>query len=172
MGLFPVKALSLVFEAEKLLTQDTALPHLLNGLILAHKKMLEMPSQLSRATDLNAEDWFTGVRLTSTSLGSAHSLEIHHIFPKAVVRKDYKKRDINEIANLAFLSLKANRKILKTEPGIYLSEIEKRNPALLKNQFVPPDKSLWALDRFEDFLFERRKLLAEGINSYINSLAN
>lgn len=113
-----------------------------------------------------AEDWFTGVRLTSTSLGSAHSLEIHHIFPKAVVKKDYKKRDINEIANLAFLSSRANRKIFKTEPSVYLAEIEKKNPLLLKNQFVPLDGRLWTLDQFENFLEERRKLLATGINEY------
>lgn len=117
-----------------------------------------------------AEDWFTGVRLTSTGLGSAHSLEIHHIFPKALMKKEYRKRDINEIANLAFLSSKANKAISKTEPVKYLEEIAKRDPDLLTKQYVPMDRSLWALERFEDFLAERRKLLAEGINSYVKSL--
>ncbi len=117
-----------------------------------------------------AEDWFTGVRLTATGLGAAHSLEIHHVFPKALVKKLYRKRDINEIANLAFLSAKANRTISKTEPQVYLAQIEEKNPSLLKNQFVPLDHKLWAIDQFENFLEERRKLLAHGINQYIESL--
>lgn len=117
-----------------------------------------------------AEDWFTGVRLTSTGLGSAHSLEIHHIFPKALLKNDYKKRDINEIANLAFLSTKANRSISKTEPATYLEDIAKRDSSLLERQHVPMDRSLWTLDRFEDFLTERRGLLARGINDYVMSL--
>jgi len=118
----------------------------------------------------NAEDWFTGVRLTSTGVGSSHALEYHHIFPKTLLKKDYRKRDINEIANLAFLSQKANRSISKTEPVVYLEEIKKRNPALLEKQFVPMDSSLWRINRFEDFLAERRRLLAEGINSYIKKI--
>ncbi len=117
-----------------------------------------------------AEDWFTGVRLTSTGLGAAHSLEIHHIFPKALLKKDYKRRDINEIANLAFLSAKANRSISKTEPTKYLEEIAKRNSSILEKQFVPTNRELWGVDRFEDFLSERRRLLADGINAYVKSL--
>lgn len=118
-----------------------------------------------------AEDWFTGVRLTSTGFGSSHYLEYHHIFPKALLKNDFKRRDINEIANMAFLSSKANKIISKTNPAIYLAEIYKRNPALLENQFVPCDKKLWPVNQFEEFLAERRTLLAEGINSYIRNLA-
>lgn len=118
-----------------------------------------------------AEDWFTGVRLSSTALGDSHSLEFHHIFPKALLKKQFRKRDINEIANIGFLSSKANKKISKTEPIAYLTEIYERDPNLLENQFVPLDKKLWVINRFDDFLAERRRLLAAGINRYIKGLA-
>ncbi len=51
-----------------------------------------------------------------------------------------------------------------------LKALEEKNPSLLKNQFVPLDHKMWAIDRFESFLEERRKLLAQGINQYIESL--
>lgn len=115
-----------------------------------------------------AKDWFTGIDLSTDLIGDAYSIEFHHIFPRALLRErgvDRYKRD--EIANLAFLAQKANRKISKAEPLQYLSQID---PERLRAQFVPTDKTLWELDRFEDFLCVRRRLLAEAINNELKSL--
>lgn len=115
-----------------------------------------------------AKDWFTGIDLNTDVIGDSHSIEFHHIFPRALLRErgvDRYKRD--EIANLAFLAQKANRKISKTEPKQYLARIA---PERLQAQFVPMDKSLWELDRFDDFLRARRQLLADAINSELNDL--
>lgn len=114
-----------------------------------------------------AVDWWYDVKLSSTNLGTDHSLELHHVFPRALVRGKFPRRDVNELANMAFLSKKPNISIGKREPSAYLPEIA---PKRLKSQFVPLDPSLWEVDRFQDFLAARRGLLAEGINGFLRSL--
>jgi hypothetical protein len=114
-----------------------------------------------------ATDWWTGVKLSSTNLGTAHTLELHHIFPKAVIADKYPQRDVNELANLAFLSAAANREIGRKEPGQYLPGIARER---LEQQFVPMDERLWTVDRFQDFLAARRELLAAGINEVFRAL--
>lgn len=115
-----------------------------------------------------AEDWFSGVKL-----GGSQALELHHIFPKAVLSKKYSLRAdtliIDQVANLAFLSGKANGTITSRQPGEYLPKIEETR---LRAQYVPIDSSLWNLDRFEEFAQQRRQLLADGINKLILSLSD
>ncbi len=117
----------------------------------------------------NAKDWFTGTVLSSTNVGSEHQLELHHIFPKAIFKEseDFKTHEIDDIANIAFLSQKANRKILKSKPEDYLGKIEENR---LKDQFVPLDKELWKVDKFRDFIVERRELLTKAINEYMREI--
>jgi len=115
-----------------------------------------------------ATDWWTGVKLSSTNLGVSHLLELHHIFPKAIVAQQYPKTDVNEIANIAFLSQQANRQIGKQEPKAYLPSID---PERLRRQFIPMDEDLWVKERFQDFLAARRALLAEGMNAVFRSLS-
>ncbi len=115
-----------------------------------------------------AQDWFNGV-----AIGSGQALEFHHIFPRAVLRQRYDlKQDsrlVNQVANLAFLSQKANARIADSDPSIYLAQIDE---ARLRAQFVPLDHSLWTLERFEDFVRERRRLLADAINQLLQSLVD
>jgi len=53
------------------------------------------------------------------------------------------------------------------QPREYLAEIADLHPERLEAQFVPMDRKLWKLDRFEDFLAARRKLLASAVNRLI-----
>jgi hypothetical protein len=114
-----------------------------------------------------AEDWFNGIQI-----GSGQTLEIHHIFPKDVLRERYDlKKDrplVDQVANLAFLSQKANAKIRSTPPVDYLPTIPKER---LKAQCVPGNPVMWKLDCFEDFLLERRTTLGHAINDLLNSLS-
>jgi len=114
-----------------------------------------------------AVDWFYNVKLSTTNLGTDHALELHHIFPRAVVKDVYPKQDVNELANIAFLSKKPNIEIGATTPGDYLSGVAEDR---LTQQFVPLDRGLWRIERFQDFLAARRRLLAEGINRFLRSL--
>jgi hypothetical protein len=116
-----------------------------------------------------AKDWFTGTVLSSTNVGSEHQLDLHHIFPKSVLKenRDFKTDEIDDIANIAFLSRKADRKIWKSKPNEYLVNIEEER---LKAQYVPLERNLWIVDRFRDFLKERRRLITEDINYYMKGL--
>jgi hypothetical protein len=71
------------------------------------------------------------------------------------------------MANLAFLSQKANRRILARKPADYLAEIAEQAPGRLEAQFIPMDPALWELDRYEDFIAARRKLLAKAMNEVL-----
>ena len=118
----------------------------------------------------NATDWFKGIRVHRDTFAEDHQLEYHHIFPKKHLNArgvDRYTRD--EMANIAFLSQKANRRILAREPADYLAEIADHDPARLEAQFVPMDRSLWSLDRFEDFLSARRQLLADAMNQVLEN---
>jgi hypothetical protein len=116
-----------------------------------------------------AKDWFTGVSLSKHAVGADHQIEVHHIFPKAVLRHEgVSRHDRDEIANLAFLTAKPNKSISSTAPEKYLPKIAKDR---LRAQWVPMDEDLWKLDRFQDFLAERRKLLATAVNELIQGSA-
>ena len=124
-----------------------------------------------------ARDWFNGSPLYSKAAGAMFGLEAHHIFPSSVLYKSgYSSSDqthkqiVNQIANLSFLTKQANLKISNADPVGYLREVEERFPGALAEQFVPLDESLWAIDRFQDFMAERRRLIAEGINAFMEGL--
>ncbi len=115
-----------------------------------------------------AKDWFTGVGLATDVVGADHDVQIHHIFPKAVLRQaGAARKDRDEIANLAFLGARPNRKISSRPPVEYLAEIAAKHPERLEAQCVPMDRSLWAVERFQDFLAERRRLLTEAVNKLL-----
>lgn len=116
----------------------------------------------------NAQDWFNGV-----GIGGSQTLEFHHIFPKAILRQRYQlrkdSRTVDQVANLAFLSRRANLKIGAQSPSDYLTSIEE---ARLRGQHVPLAPKLWTLDQFEEFVLQRRQMLADGINRLLLSLSD
>ena len=114
-----------------------------------------------------AQDWFEGTVLKTTNLGTQRALEQHHIFPQAVIRERFDDENVDELANIAFLSKAANLKISKDSPMDYLKDVDAN---YLTQQFVPLDEALWTVDAFPEFLQERRRLLANGINAVINDL--
>jgi len=128
------------------------------------------------ARSQEARDWFTGIRLYDKAVGKKNGLESHHVFPKAVLRKagydgTVDKKVINELANRAFLTQKANRTISSTPPNKYLPEVEDNQPGALRAQGVPMDRSLWEVENYVEFLSERRRLLAKAMNEFIDSWA-
>lgn len=117
-----------------------------------------------------AKDWFKGVSLTTDVIGDDHEVQIHHVFPKALLReRGVRRKDIDEIANLAFLAARPNRQISKSPPDVYLAQIADAHPQRLVAQCIPMDRALWKLERYQDFLAERRKLLAKSINDLIEN---
>lgn len=123
-----------------------------------------------------AVDWFTGNKLHTQMLGTSYRLNKHHIFPSAVLKKygyyrdRNKKKLVNELANRAFLTERANKKIRNSEPKDYLKKVIAKYPKALEQQFVSEKEELWKIDNFEDFLRDRRQRIAKEINNFMKDL--
>lgn len=114
--------------------------------------------------------------------------DIHHIFPKNYLRQqlDAPKRLYNQVANYTFLEKKINIAIKDDAPGAYFtkeleacrsgcgfygsiqSEAELR--ANLAANCIPGDVFTMGADDYEDFLAQRRMLMAKKIEAYFKSL--
>lgn len=123
-----------------------------------------------------AVDWSNGSPIHGT-IGDYYSIQSHHIFPQAVLyRNGYDgdnhidKKVVNEIANRAFITRDTNYQISDNPPFEYLPELIERYPDLLKKHLIPVDQSLWTVERYEDFLDTRRKLIAGRINEFLQML--
>ena len=92
--------------------------------------------------------------------------EFHHIFADAILKKTKFKDMKEDIANKTFLTSKSNKKISDADPT-YLSEYKK---SVLKKHFIPTNKNVWNLKRYEDFLYERKKILSREINLSLREL--
>lgn len=120
----------------------------------------------------------TGTKLHQ-SMGAKYALERDHIFPTKVLKQfGYGQEDTaryalaQEIGNRMILTQIANRQKSDTEPSLYLESAKLKYPSALWRQCIPEDPSLWAVERFEDFLRARRILVAEAINSHIEALVS
>jgi hypothetical protein len=121
---------------------------------------------------LKAHDWgYGGLELNAHMLGKTSGLQVHHIFPKAQLRKrGYKQGEINALANFCFLTQTANLEISDRDPAEYFAAVEAAYPGALASQWVPMDRDLWQIDRFREFLAARRELLAQAANGFLDSL--
>ncbi|MCP9941762.1 DUF262 domain-containing protein [Cyanobium sp. ATX 6E8] len=121
-----------------------------------------------RAAD--ARDWRSNLVIALSHVGNAHQLQFHHIFPKAVLKSTATTRETDDIANLAFISGKANRKISAKEPALYFPEVQKANGEQpFQSQCIPTDPEVLAIERYKAFLAERRRLIAERLNTFLGS---
>jgi Protein of unknown function DUF262 len=118
-----------------------------------------------------ARDFGSGLPLHSHLLGHLTSLQVHHIFPKAVLYSaDYRRSQINAVANFCFLTQDANLTIGKREPEEYFEEVEAKHPGVLASQWIPKDRALWRMECYPDFLAARRELLAHAANAFLHQL--
>jgi hypothetical protein len=118
-----------------------------------------------------ARDWGTGELLDKTALGDYSNLEIHHVFPKRVLYEaGYSRANVNAIANFTFLTAETNKKISGRYPVDYLPEFKELQPSVVESHWVPTDPQLWEVDRYPDFLEQRRELLAKATNAFLGQL--
>jgi len=120
-----------------------------------------------------AKDWGSGIPLKAGLLGKMSQLEVHHIFPKAQLYKargDYRRPEVNALANFAFQTKETNLKISDQLPEVYFSEFEAKHPGALASQWIPMDAKLWKIENFRDFLEARKALLAAEMNLRMEEL--
>ncbi|MDT5060053.1 MAG: hypothetical protein QOH63_512 [Acidobacteriota bacterium] len=119
----------------------------------------------------HAKDWDTGIELSSHLLGNMSRLEIHHIFPKALLYdKGYDKPEVNAIANFTFLTKETNLLVSDRDPVEYLEEFVSKQPGAVESHWIPMDRNLWKVENYPDFLAARRELLAKAANEFLDSL--
>ena len=130
---------------------------------------------------LNAKILFSKSNLLVSKLfepgtdGNRSSLEKHHLFPKAYLKSlGYKDSLINQMANYAFIDWKDNMEILDDAPSIYYPIIcegrsEEDILRMEKENALPHG---WEKMKYEDFLVERRKLMAIRIKEAFEFLRN
>ncbi|RJO73138.1 MAG: DUF262 domain-containing protein [Myxococcales bacterium] len=115
----------------------------------------------------HAEDWKRETLLNGRVIGDNAELQVHHFFPQALLREHrFSSDDINTFANYTIISKDTNLECRVEEPAEYIQrlKIDKRH---LKAQCVPLNRSLWKVDRYKDFLEERRRLLAQQANKFL-----
>ena len=113
--------------------------------------------------------------------------DIHHIFPKEYLKSNrFEKNKYNQEANYVYLDRPVNISIGKKAPKEYfalaveqcttkeikcgaITEIEQLKENLAMN-CIPFSVVEMDYHNYEDFLVERRKLMAEKIKNYYNSL--
>src|SRR5919108_6411721 len=120
------------------------------------------------ASRAGAQDWWHAVDIGTDAEGT-FKLEYHHIHPRATLRDAYSKNEVNDLANFAFISSKANKKIRDRSPGEYFPEI---GDDQLRAHFVPLAEDLRTADRYPDFIRERRELLAEAMTGVLDAFAS
>lgn len=114
--------------------------------------------------------------------------DIHHIFPKAYLRKeiDAPQRLHNQIANYTYLEKRINIAIGEKSPGEYFSQArtaiiegkpyfgdisdEETLASSLKANCIPEGVFHMTAKDYETFLAERRTLMAQKIRQYFESL--
>jgi hypothetical protein len=115
----------------------------------------------------------TGMSLRK-NMGSKYQLERDHIFPysklKAVGYGDsnrIKYALAQELTNRAFLTMVANRTKSDSNAADYLASVKAKFPKALELQCIPEDPELWKIENYEQFLEERRKMLAKHLNDFL-----
>ena len=108
--------------------------------------------------------------LLSSGLGGKKSaVEKHHLYPKAYLKSIgvTDNREINQIANLAYLEWRKNDAILDEAPAKYWPIVTKgiETDELLRMKFFHALPNKWENMNYDDFLTERRKLMAQIIKA-------
>jgi len=89
--------------------------------------------------------------------------EFHHIFPKKCLEGTRFHEQRDHIANLTVITSKSNKQILNKKPD-YLMNVENN---LKEQHFIPKDKELYKIERYDDFISRRQELIAEALNTFL-----
>lgn len=147
-------------------------------------------------TNLSTQYWYTYLvaqqklqkqSFLNKSISSGEMLleDIHHIFPKAYLRKTgFSQNDWNKIANFTPLKRDTNISVSSKSPKEYLgivsngkgetisSDIKNKDELLenLKHNAIPKIALDGQSNNYKEFLIERQKLMAKMIHEYYKNL--
>ncbi len=110
-------------------------------------------------------------------------MQLHHIYPfnfmvndkdaleyaeRSRLKPSEYRREINDIANMTFVSKPTNVRIADLPPWQYLPQ--ETSKEMRRAHFIPEDQQLWHPSRFGDFLEARRELIARAATRLLKSL--
>lgn len=99
---------------------------------------------------------------------------IHHIFPKAYLRKNgFKQSEYNQVANYVWITQPRNLEIGDRAPKDYMTDMETTKYHSGENDqanAIPADLNELDYHQYNHFLNERRKLMSQNIRKFFNSL--
>lgn len=120
----------------------------------------------------------TGLSLRR-NMGKKYQLELDHIFPYSKLKKaGYGKGNrvqyalAQEFTNRALLTQTANRTKSALNADVYLADVKGKFPKALELQCIPDKASLWQIENYEEFLEQRRKLLAQKMNDFLEGITS
>ena len=102
--------------------------------------------------------------------------QVDHVFPQSVLKNEkvlnaqgkrnlmkYKDADRNQLANCMLLTQKENGAGGKSDtlPEEWFAKQLAENPDYLDMHLIPKDPALWKLDKFPEFIAERKKLIRQ-----------
>jgi hypothetical protein len=114
-----------------------------------------------------ARDWWYGSPVALSHDGT-YKVEYHHVHPRARLSSSYSKAEINDLANLVFISDKANRKISSRPPAVYFEELLASDATNLAGHLVPEDPELRTVEAYPNFIARRREALADAMNTMLD----
>ena len=114
--------------------------------------------------------------------------DVHHLFPKAYLKNNgvETKGKYNQVANYTYLDTQVNKAISDDAPNVYFAKVieqcEKGEIAFgnissidvleenLKENAIPSEIKTMDVNDYEDFLINRRKLMAKLVQNYYERL--
>lgn len=114
--------------------------------------------------------------------------DVHHIFPRAYLKKNGvdSKVKYNQVANYIYLDTQVNKAISDDAPCVYFSKVSNQcvtgdielgnisdNDLLASNLLencIPDDVANMDVSRYDEFLIKRRKMMAKLIEKYYKNL--
>lgn len=114
--------------------------------------------------------------------------DVHHIFPRAYLKKNgvISKTKYNQVANYIYLDTQVNKAISDDAPTVYFGKVKRQCEtklielgniadatllaANLAENCIPEDTDTMDVSAYDDFLHERRKMMAALIERYYKRL--
>lgn len=160
---------------------------------------ISLPDQLRASTRTNtafciflaAQVKTQSLAFLSSDIGVTELIEehgdVHHLFPKQyLIKHGLKQKEYNQVANFALTQTEINIHIRDRSPKDYMAEvlrqIKNQSTSLggitnrqllnanLKANAIPTDFDSMEISDYQNFLSQRRKLMAKMIKDYYTSL--
>ena len=122
----------------------------------------------AKARDWVNQDVRIGFDREDNELNEGFKPQWHHVFPRRLLRGRFDDAKTDSLANIAVLNERANRSLSAKPPREYLQQ-HRVNSDRLAEQAIPSEQLL-EIDRFDEFLAERAKLLAKKSGEFLERL--